>query len=147
MGVPLGAGLQIPIVLAYSAIHRIFPGFDPERASGPIERFLAEAPTTARVGLIVIAVAAAPVAEELFFRGLLLRVVENAAGSKVAIGATAVLFGLAHWNLVAFPAFVFLGVVFGLMVVRTRSLALPIAAHVGFNAAAALTIVVFMGQG
>ncbi len=48
------------------------------------------------MGLVLIAVVGAPLVEELFFRGLLLRSIEKRLGWVWAIVGSSVFFGLAH---------------------------------------------------
>lgn len=66
----------------------------------------------------LVVVLVGPFAEELFFRGLGVRVLQF-LGPAVAIGGTALLFGLAHGILGALPPLVFFGA--GLAWVRYRS--------------------------
>jgi CAAX protease family protein len=66
----------------------------------------------------LVVVLVAPFAEELFFRGLGVRVL-RLLGRPIAIGGTALLFGLAHGILGALPPLVFFGA--GLAWVRYRS--------------------------
>ncbi|MGI8606884.1 MAG: CPBP family intramembrane glutamic endopeptidase [Gaiellaceae bacterium] len=66
----------------------------------------------------LVVVVLAPFAEELFFRGLGVRVLRF-LGPVVAVGGTAVLFGLAHGILGALPPLIAFGV--GLAWVRYRS--------------------------
>jgi len=66
----------------------------------------------------IVVVVLAPFAEELFFRGLGVRVLRF-LGPVVAVGGTAVLFGLAHGILGALPPLIAFGV--GLAWVRYRS--------------------------
>jgi len=87
--------------------------------------------------------AAAAVTEELLFRGVLLRVVEERAGTGVALVLTAVLFGGMHlanpdatvWGAVAIA--VEAGGMLGAAYAATRTLWLPIGLHFGWNIAAA----------
>lgn len=93
--------------------------WQPERA----EFFAANVSVTVLLG---------PFAEELFFRGLGVRVLSFLGGST-AIGASALLFGLVHGLLVALPPLVFFGL--GLAWVRLRSGSIwpAIAAHAAYN--------------
>jgi membrane protease YdiL (CAAX protease family) len=74
-----------------------------------------------------------PFAEELFYRGLGVRVL-SAFGAVVAVSGTAILFGLAHGIPVALPPLVFLAL--GLAWVRLRSGSVwpGVIAHSAFNA-------------
>lgn len=78
----------------------------------------------------------APVAEEMVFRGAILRRLLDAVGNSrswVAVTVTALLFGLVHGNMAqGINAFV-LGLLLGWMYVRTRSLVPGIAFHLANN--------------
>lgn len=84
--------------------------------------------------LAVLVVLVAPVVEEIFYRGLLLRAATRRWGERVAILVSSAWFGASHFQLVQFPALFGLGVVLAVLACRSRSLGPPIAAHVGFNA-------------
>jgi hypothetical protein len=87
--------------------------------------------------------AAAAVTEELLFRGVLLRVLEERVGTWVALLLTAVLFGAMHlanpdatvWGALAIA--IEAGGMLGAAYVATRTLWLPIGLHFGWNFAAA----------
>jgi membrane protease YdiL (CAAX protease family) len=87
----------------------------------------------------VVAVFAAPVVEELFFRGLLLRSLTSAWGTAWAIAVQAVLFGLAHFspllglaNLSVITVITAAGVVFGITA-WWRRIGTSVVAHGAFN--------------
>ena len=50
------------------------------------------------MSLLVLAVVAAPIAEEIVFRGVVLRGLLSRYGAVVAVGVQGVLFGLAHFD-------------------------------------------------
>ncbi|GAA0929748.1 type II CAAX endopeptidase family protein [Pseudonocardia zijingensis] len=87
--------------------------------------------------------AAAAVTEELMFRGILFRLVEQRAGTWIALALTGVLFGLSHlpnpnasvWGAVAIA--VEAGGMLAAAYAATRTLWLPIGLHFGWNFAAA----------
>jgi hypothetical protein len=92
-----------------------------------------------KVGILLAAAIGAAVAEELAFRGGVFRVVEDAAGTLVALLVSAALFGLLH---AANPGATVVstvsialeaGVLLGLAYALTRSLWLPIGLHLGWN--------------
>ncbi len=89
----------------------------------------------AAAGLMLGAALAAPMMEELLFRGVLQTVVATASGSAWAgIWLSALTFGAMHVRTAeTVPAMVALGVVLGYVYARWRSLATVIAAHVLFN--------------
>jgi membrane protease YdiL (CAAX protease family) len=92
----------------------------------------------------VITVGFTPVAEELFFRGLVLNAWKREYGIWPAVIGSSVLFGLVHFGLgplealpAALPILALLGssgLIFALLAVRTGSLVAPMAAHATNNA-------------
>lgn len=93
-----------------------------------------DARTIALVGLS--AVVAAPLAEELLFRGLVLSWLAARVSAWGAILLSSLLFGWAHFPLWPDPIpLTFLGVVLGLSYVYSQSLWTPIFLHAAFNAA------------
>jgi len=93
--------------------------------------------------LVVTALLIAPVVEELFFRGLLLRSLQRRVSAPVAVALSALAFGLAHvivdWGSgVVLPALVALGMISGIFAVRTGNLSRSILLHFGFNSLAIL---------
>jgi CAAX protease family protein len=98
--------------------------------------------------------AAAATTEELIFRGLLFRIVEEHAGTWIALGLTGVAFGLIHltnpdatlWGAIAIA--IEAGFMLGACYAATRNLWVPIGLHFGWNAAAgAIFSVVVSGNG
>lgn len=77
----------------------------------------------------------APVAEELFFRGILQNALVNLTQSRgAAIALAAVAFGVVHASQPdTIAALVFLGMLLGYAYERTGSLTVPIAIHAAFN--------------
>jgi membrane protease YdiL (CAAX protease family) len=91
--------------------------------------------------LVLILVIGAPIVEELFFRGLLLRSIERRFGTGWAIGGSALVFGVSHFELLQLPALVAFGAVLAFLAVRYDRLGPSILAHMTFNAA---TVVVLL---
>jgi len=93
------------------------------------------------------AVAAAPIGEEIIFRGLLLQgFLRRGVAVVPAVLGSAAIFSLCHVNIVGLPALFELGVVFGLLFARTRSVVPGMVAHLGSNLTATLLYVVGRGQ-
>ncbi|MGN1102272.1 MAG: lysostaphin resistance A-like protein [Huintestinicola sp.] len=84
---------------------------------------------------IVLTAIAAPIGEELMFRGVILRRLSNVS-QRFAIFASALIFGLMHGNLIQMILGFCVGLVFGYTAVKTGSLLLPIAGHIFINTAA-----------
>lgn len=83
--------------------------------------------------LIILTGIGAPIVEEIFYRGLLLRSLERRFGEVVAVIASGVVFGAIHFQLLPFPGLAVFGIVLGYLAVRTGRLGAPIAAHMAFN--------------
>jgi uncharacterized protein len=102
----------------------------------------------AKLAVFVVAAGfVAPVVEELFFRGLLLRALRRRWSPEVAIGAGALIFALAHplldphlGTLALVPALFALGVISGIAAAWTGELSLSITLHVGFNLLTIVTL-------
>lgn len=90
--------------------------------------------------LFVIVVFGAPIAEELFFRGLVMRSVERHLGRFWAVIISAIAFGLTHFEGLQTPALIAFGIVLGWLVYRTGRLGTSIVAHMAFNAVSITTL-------
>jgi membrane protease YdiL (CAAX protease family) len=96
---------------------------------------------TSAVGLLGF-MAAAAVREELLFRGILFRVIEERTGTWIALALTGTLFGLSHlfnphaslWGAIAIA--IEAGGMLGAAYAATRKLWVPIGLHFGWNFAA-----------
>lgn len=80
--------------------------------------------------------------EELLFRGFVFQRLVDGIGVRSALGGMAALFAIAHWSnpgmdgigrIVASVDIALAAVMLGLAYVRTRSLALPLGLHLGWN--------------
>jgi uncharacterized protein len=87
----------------------------------------------------VVAATVVPFAEELFFRGLGVRVLAF-LGSGVAIVGTALVFGLAHGLFVALPVLVAFAAALGWVRLRSNSVWPCVVAHGLFNALALVAV-------
>jgi uncharacterized protein len=76
-----------------------------------------------------------PVAEELIFRGVLYPPLKRSVGRRWAIWVSAVVFGVAHFNLMTLLPLTLLGAVLAWLYERTGNLLAPIVAHSAFNLA------------
>jgi membrane protease YdiL (CAAX protease family) len=85
--------------------------------------------------LALLAIAIAPVTEELLFRGILYPFIKQQGYPKLALLGTSVLFGLLHLNLMTFLPLTFLGLVLAWLYETTDNLTAPILAHSSFNLA------------
>jgi membrane protease YdiL (CAAX protease family) len=81
------------------------------------------------------ATVAAPLLEEILFRGILYPTVKRMVRPGLAVCLTAILFGAFHINLMAFISLTFLGVALTWLYEVTDNLLAPILAHSLFNLA------------
>lgn len=98
---------------------------------GDMAKMLASIPRTPiniALGLFAIAIAA-PVIEELLFRGLLQTSLMRKMPPWAAIAASAFLFSLVHGQLYAIPALMSLGAAFGYIYYKTGSLRMTMLLH------------------
>ena len=130
------------LVVAFIAARLLEPIFHGIRAQGfEPDPFPGGNGHAASLAVVAVGFAvAAPIAEELYFRGLMLG--RGAVhGPVVAVAIQAVAFGAAHLTLGAFPVLTLYGVVFGVLRVRTRSVIPGALAH-GLNNGLALAFAV-----
>jgi len=137
-GLPIGVVIQLVFIpLLYRALSVVV---DTSSVDEPAKNLTDRAQGIGVALLVLLVVVGAPIIEELFFRGLLLRSIQARWNDTLALWASAILFGLAHFELLQLPALVLFGLVAGYCAQRTGRLGMSIWAHVGFNA----TTVVFL---
>jgi membrane protease YdiL (CAAX protease family) len=130
----LGVGLQAIVVPAlYWPFFRL-TDLTEDDVSGDARELVDAASGAGILVLVLVVCVGAPFAEELFFRGLLLRSVDKRWGIGVAMVASAVVFAASHFQGVQFPALVLFGAVVSFLAARTGRLGPAILCHVGFNA-------------
>jgi len=88
---------------------------------------------------------AAPVGEELVFRGILFRVARERWGWVRAAVLTALFFGVSHWAPWHLFGLVALGLLLALLYQLTRSLLVPMLAHAAYNTVS-LTLMIRRGE-
>lgn len=93
-----------------------------------------------RLTVILFAMVAAPLVEELVFRGLVQHPLERRWGPAPAIAFSALVFALVHALPWVLPIHLLLGVVFGFVVYATRSVWAGVLLHAANNSFAALGV-------
>jgi uncharacterized protein len=141
VGSAVGLGTQfILIPLLYLPIFTLFD-VTSEELEEPARGLTDRATDPLGVILLVLIVGlAAPVIEEIFYRGLVFRSLENRFGVWPAIVGSAVIFGASHFQGLQLPALTALGIVLAYVTHRTGRLGPAIVAHMAFN----LVTVVFL---
>ena len=154
VGFPIGVVLQLVFVPAlykalgplYRAIFKAkgWSAFDISKVENPAKE-LAEKGRGALGAtlLILVVVVGAPLFEELFFRGLVLRSFAARYNDGLALVGSALMFALIHFQPLQFPALVMFGLVVGYAAQRTGRLGLGMAIHAGFNATAVVKLLFF----
>jgi membrane protease YdiL (CAAX protease family) len=127
----LGVGMQIASSILLLPISEL-SGTSQEIVQ-TLERSGGPALVAAALGVAILA----PIAEELVFRGMLLRALARRTGLPVAVALSAAIFGVAHLvDPNAAPVLaplVALGLLSGVRAVRTGDLSQSILLHAGFN--------------
>ena len=145
VGLVIGVVTQVLLLpLLYLPIFEL-TGTDGDELSEPAER-LASGAGDATAGWLLFALLAgvcAPVVEELFYRGLLLRsLTKRGLGQVSAVLISSVVFAAIHLQLLQFPGLLVFGLVAGVLTVRTGRLGPAIWAHIGFNLATVVLLYV-----
>lgn len=130
----LGAVLQAVVVWVLYLPFFWFSDVDADDVSNEARELVDSASGAGIAVLVVVVCIGAPIAEELFFRGLFLRAAERRFGVPVALVASTIVFGLGHLQGIQLPALLVFGAVAGLLTIRTGRLGPAIACHMGFNA-------------
>lgn len=131
-GVIVGVFTQLILLPALYLPLRAF--IDDDELSAPAENLIDRVDGVGLVLMGLGVVIVAPIVEELYFRGLLLRTIERRWGIAVAVIGSSLFFGATHFQLLQLPGLTLAGLVFAMAVVRTGRIGAAIAVHVGFNA-------------
>lgn len=135
IGAVAGLGTQFLVLpLVYLPWYLFSDGFS-ERLEEPAERLTEVTDGGGYLLLAVLVTIGAPLVEELFFRGLVQRSLLRRLRPVAAIGLTALLFGLAHFDPITVPGLTVFGLVVGYLAYRFGRLGPAIMAHVFFNLA------------
>lgn len=134
-GLVAGVGLYLGVVFAVApALFALVGLFTGEPVSVPTQEILPDDPgdlERALAGLFVIA--AAPIGEEIFFRGLLFSGLRRRFGLWPAGAISGAIFAVFHPPPLLMPLFFAVGVGLAWVYERRGSLLAPIAAHLAFN--------------
>jgi hypothetical protein len=149
LGILIGIGGQLLITVMYAPFQHDIKNFN-----APSQRLTGASHGTGFVVIAIATVLFAPAAEELFFRGLLLKSLvrlftplhaagrARAAGVVLAVIADGLLFGAAHGEWVQFAGLAGFGIVLAAVSYRTGRLGMNVVAHASFNLIAIIAIAV-----
>jgi membrane protease YdiL (CAAX protease family) len=133
----IGAITQLVLLpILYWPIVKLNPELDVGEAA---ETLVAEYDTAPEILVFaLIAVIAAPVVEELFYRGLMLRGLTHYMPASMSVVLTALIFAAVHLQLVQLPGLFLVGLIAGTIVLYTGRVGLSIAMHMAFNLTAVI---------
>jgi len=135
-GIPAGLGLQTVVALVTAPLLRVlFPDGPPQQSIAT----LTEGTATVFDGILIVVMVgiAAPIVEEMLFRGMLLSRFSRSMSPAWAILLQAIVFASIHLldpsAIAALPGLLIVGAVLGYAAMRTGNLSLPIMIHAGVN--------------
>jgi membrane protease YdiL (CAAX protease family) len=137
LGIPIGIATQLALIPAlYWVLH-----ISADEVNQPARRLTDRAGSSAEVVILVLmVVVGAPIIEELFFRGLLMRSIQARWNDGLALVVSAVFFALVHVQLLQFAGLLLFGLILGTCAQRTGRLGMGILAHAAFNGTAVLML-------
>jgi membrane protease YdiL (CAAX protease family) len=147
IGIVIGIAGQFAITLMYAPFQHDIHNFN-----APSQKLTGASHGSGFVIIAIATVLLAPAAEELFFRGLLLKSLvrlftplraiggARTLGVVLAVAADGLLFGAAHGEWVQFAGLAFFGIVLAAVSYRTGRLGMNYISHASFNLVAIIAI-------
>jgi membrane protease YdiL (CAAX protease family) len=127
--------LLFPVVNMLSQINTdLLPPIPRSFASSPIEQSLSAKDPIANLLYVVVVSVCAPIWEEIIFRGFLLSSLTRYMPLWGSVSVSALVFALAHFSIARLLPLSFLGVVMGVIFVRSRNLLACMVLHSMWNA-------------
>lgn len=142
LGLLVGVGTQLFLIpLIYLPI-LVLSDIGSDELSEPARGLTDRATDPLGVTLLILIVGiGAPIIEEIFYRGLLQRAAIRRFGTWPGVVGTAVFFGVVHFQLLQLPALIAVGLVAGILALRTGRLGPAIFVHMVFNMVTVVTLV------
>lgn len=125
-----GAGLFPLLSTVDDLVFKRWPIDDPKAVEG-LEKLLS---SSSRIGLVVAALVVAPVARELFFRGILFGGLRATVNVRTAIGATAIFYACSTIEPQQMPTALLLGLAMAWLRERSGTVVAPIIAQLAYGA-------------
>ena len=135
---PAGYGLAIVVSALTRLVGGLFEGTAIGDSFNATQDLFASTNMTSAVILFVHSVVLAPLFEEFWFRGVVLKSLRP-YGNGFAIFVSALLFGLTHANLAQFFYATVIGVILGYIAVQTGSIVTTTVTHAMFNGIGGIT--------
>ncbi|HEX4901587.1 MAG TPA: type II CAAX endopeptidase family protein [Acidimicrobiales bacterium] len=133
-GLAIGVACQLVLVPIVTLPVFLLTDADQADLEEPARELTDKAQGAGVLLLVLVVVVMAPLAEEVFFRGMLQRTLARSMPIWPAMILASVLFGVSHFQPLQLPALAAFGLVLSLLVHRSGRLGPAIWAHVGFNA-------------
>lgn len=140
IGLGLLVALAVQLLVLPGIAYLLRPLLGEPEVSGPVQDLLDKSQGLAFAGLILSVAVGAPIVEELFFRGLLLRSLQRRVPDWAAVATSAVAFGIAHGSALPVDAVLLVmisltvfGAILAVMAIRTGRLGPSIVTHAVFN--------------
>jgi uncharacterized protein len=132
-GVVIGVVVQLVFLpILYKALSLVI---DVSSLDKPAKQLTDQAKGSLGVVLLVaVIVIGAPIVEEIFFRGLVLRSIAARYSDVIALVGSALMFALVHFQALQFAGLALFGLVLAYCAQRTGRLGMGMAAHMAFNA-------------
>jgi membrane protease YdiL (CAAX protease family) len=146
--VGLAIGVASQLVLVPALYWLLFTLIGDQDVSAAARQLTDRATDPLSVALVFVIVGiGAPIAEEIFFRGMALPIFGRRLRARWAVFASGAFFAFTHFQLLQFPALLVFGIVLGWLTVHTRRLGPALWAHLGFNVIAAAGLIFGFGVG
>jgi len=133
-GLAIGVASQLLLVPLVTIPVFLLTDAEQEDLEAPARELTDKAEGAGVLLLVLVVVVMAPIAEEVFFRGMLQRTLRRRLPLWPAMLLTSVLFGVSHFQALQLPALAAFGLVLSVLTHRSGRLGPAIWAHVGFNA-------------
>lgn len=141
VGIPIGVASQVVLVPALYWLLELLLPWNLGDVSSQARTLTDRAGSDAEIVLLVLmVVVGAPIIEELFFRGLLMRSIQARWNDGLALVVSALFFSLVHFQPLQFAGLFVFGLVLGTCAQRTGRLGMSIFAHAAFNATAVVML-------
>ena len=147
IGLAIGIACQLVLVPLVTLPVFLLTDVDQDELEAPAREMTDKATGLGVIVLVLVVVIGAPIAEEVFYRGMMQRTFARRLPIWPTMILTSVIFGASHFQLLQFPALAAFGLVLSVLAHRTGRLGRNIWAHVGFNATTVVLLLVARSGG